>query len=150
MKKNKLLIFLTIVLMFTVFGGVLHFSTRDNIPEDALKITYQEKEIFVDIHTLETEYISGTRINGKNEEISVEGPAVLVKNLFTKEKIKTFRNAKFISDDSYSAEVTYEEIVQKENVYLLYEMEEDTLRLVVFGDKNSKRNVSNVVEIEIK
>ena len=52
------------------------------------------------------------------------------------------------SDDSYSAQLTKEEIEEENRVYLL--MDEDSLRLVVFGDKNSKRSVSNVVQIEVE
>ena len=50
-----------------------------------------------------------------------------------------------VSDDSYSAEVHADEA---ENAHFL--LEEGTLRLIVFGDSNSKRSVSDVKQIIVE
>lgn len=148
MKKNKLVVFLTIILTLTIVGAILHFSTRESIPEDALKITYQEKEIYVDIHKLDTKYVEGERVDGKGDTFPVEGEAVLLKDLLKDEKVNTFKSVTVIADDSYSAEVMYDEIMKEDVVYLF--CDEESVRLMVFTDKNSKRNVTNVVEIEVE
>ena len=53
-----------------------------------------------------------------------------------------------VSDDSYTADLTAEEVAESGKAYLL--LEQPYLRLVVFGDQNSKRRVSNVVQIIVE
>ncbi len=64
------------------------------------------------------------------------------------EHITGYSKVSVVSDDSYSAELTADEVKEDGKVYLLNE--EDSLRLVVFGDENSKRSVSNVVQIVVE
>ena len=93
-------------------------------------------------------------MNGKGEEIPVDGDGIAVSKLLSKLGITEFSKVRIVSDDAYSAEVNREEVVEGGKVVLLLEegtpSEKDTLRLVVFGDENSKRSVSNVVEINIE
>ena len=50
-----------------------------------------------------------------------------------------------VADDSYRAELLVEEVKEENRAYLM--LEDNTLRLIVFKDENSKRSVSDVVEI---
>lgn len=75
------------------------------------------------------------------------GPCEL-KDLLESEKIDSYSNVTVISDDSYHAELTAEEVAEEGRAYLMLQDEE--LRLIVFGDSNSKRSVSNVVQIVIE
>lgn len=71
----------------------------------------------------------------------------MVRELLEKNGTNSCSAIKVISSDSYAAELLEEEIWEEEKAYFLYEEKE--LRLVVFGDKNSKRSVSDVVEIMV-
>ena len=53
------------------------------------------------------------------------------------------------ADDAYNAVVTAEEIAEPDRVYLI-QQDEGGLRLIVFGDSNSKRSVSNVASLSVK
>ena len=55
-----------------------------------------------------------------------------------------------VADDSYSAEITAEEMGNAVEAYLIQEEGESRLRLIVFGDKDSKRSVSNVAQIIVE
>lgn len=146
MKSKKISIFIIVLLVFACITGIIHFSTREMIPDDALKITYHNKEIYVDIHKIEYKEVKGIRVNGKGDKIPVEGQGILIENLLAQEDIKEFSEIEVIADDSYSAKVKKDEM--NDDVYLLYE--ENSVRLIVFKDTNSKRSVSNVVSINVK
>lgn len=148
MKSKKVLIFIGVLILLTVLAAVIHLSTREQVPENSIRIITDQKEYVVDITELDYETVSGTRVNGKGEEIPVEGDGIALRKLLSKYEIIEFSDVIIFSDDSYSAQLTKEEIEEENRVYLL--MDEDSLRLVVFGDKNSKRSVSNVVQIEVE
>ena len=69
-------------------------------------------------------------------------------DLLSQTGITDYQKVLVVADDAYSAEVTAEEIAAPGQVYLM--RQEDGIRLVVFGDSNSKRNVTNVVRLEVK
>ena len=69
------------------------------------------------------------------------------------EDVGKVRNVIQVSNDEIKREAfsesNVEEVKNDPKAYLLHE-EEGKLRLVVFGDKNSKRSVSNVVQIVVE
>ena len=72
----------------------------------------------------------------------------MVKDLLASTKIASYSKVTVVSDDSYTADLTAEEVAESGKAYLL--LEQPYLRLVVFGDQNSKRSVSNVVQIIVE
>ena len=52
------------------------------------------------------------------------------------------------ADDEFSAELSGDEVNEAGKAYLVGE-DDGSMRLVVFGDSNAKRNVRNVVSVEI-
>lgn len=56
-----------------------------------------------------------------------------------------YTNVTVISDDSYSADLSAEEIAEEGTACLL--LDAGYLRLVISGDSNSKRSVSNVIQV---
>ena len=148
MKTRKTIIFIGILATLTVIAAVLHLTTRENVPEHSVKVTTSEKETMLDIMSLEYDTVTGIRVNGKGEELPVEGKGISVAQLLEQMDIAEYTTVTVIADDSYSAEITKEEILEEDKVFLL--LEEETLRLIVFGDTNSKRSVSNVVQIVVE
>ena len=51
------------------------------------------------------------------------------------------------SADEYSVRLTAEEVAAEDKAWLLFEG--DAFRLIVFGDKDSKRNVKNVIRLQV-
>ena len=109
----------------------------------------RDQSISLDISKFDYQQVSGIRMNGKGEEIPVEGLGVAIKDVLTQAKVNEYELVRVISDDSYSAEISAEEVADSTKAFLLLD-EENELRLVVFGDTNSKRSVSNVVQIVVE
>ena len=150
MKKYRAIIFIVLLMLITGVMAALHLNSREVVPEGAIEVSYGEEKYIVDIHELAYENVSGIRVNGKGEEIPVEGAGILLKDLLAKLEITEFVTVSVVADDAYIADVTAEEIKNNIEAYLIQEEGEERLRLVVFGDKDSKRSVSNVAQIIVK
>ena len=148
MKSNKIKIFSAILVVCMLIFAVVHLTSREEVPEHALQIQVGEETELVDLTKLQYEHVTGVRVNGKGEEIPVDGQGILLREILVQENIEEFSEVTIVADDSYQVEVTAEEISEEGKVYFLYE--EESLRLVVFGDENSKRSVSNVVQIIVE
>ena len=149
MKANKAIIFIMVLLMLTGGVAAFHLLTRDQVSEGTVQLIYGEKTYELEIGELEYEQVTGIRMNGKGEEIPVEAMGILLKDVLKLKNIVDYSKIKVVSDDSYSAQLTEEEVKENSKVYLLQE-EEGELRLLVFGDTNSKRSVTNVVQIIVE
>ena len=149
MKSWKIKIFIGVLILFTAAAAGLHLLTRESIPEHQLLINIRGNDSYVDIDKLEFETVTGIRVNGKGEEIPVEAPGISLQDVLVHAGVEHFENAVIESDDSYRAEVSQAEIREEGKVYLL-EDEDESLRLIVFGDKDSKRSVSHVVKLIVE
>ena len=125
-----------------------HLTSREEAAEGTLQITVSGNTQTIELAALDYAPVSGVRVNGKGETISVEGRGILVKDLLASTKIASYSKVTVVSDDSYTAELTAEEVAEDGKAWLL--LEQPYLRLVVFGDQNSKRSVSNVVQIIVE
>ena len=149
MKKNRLMIFAFVLVAVTAIAAIIHLNTRDEVAEGQIKLINGDKEITVNLNDFEYEQLSGIRVNGKGEEIPVEGKGILMRDLLKTVETIEYETVQVMADDSYTAEVTAEEVMEDGKVCLFLQ-EEGGLRLVVFGDENSKRSVSDVVQIIIE
>lgn len=148
MKKKRIIIFAAILMAITLITVFVHLNTREEVAENTLQISVGDEVYSVNVEELEFESITGTYVTGKGEEREVEAPGILIKDILEENGITDYSEVTVIADDSYSARITEEEIKEETKAYLL--KEEDSLRLIVFGDENSKRNVKNVVEIVVE
>jgi len=147
MKKHRAIIFIVILVIITGIIAMIHLHTREEVPEGAIEVSLGEETYVVDIQELSYEQVTGTRVNGKGEEKTVEASGILLKNVLEGVGITEYGKISVVADDSYSAEITAEEMENAVEAYLIQEEGESRLRLIVFGDKDSKRSVSNVVQI---
>lgn len=142
MKNRKIYLTAVVLVVLVVVFAAVYLSGREQIAKNAVQLTANGKTHEIILSDLDCEPVSGVRVNGKGEEIPVEGQGIALKLLLEQYGVDAYSTVRVIADDSYSAEVAFEEA---ENACLL--LEEDQLRLIVFGDSNSKRSVSNVKEI---
>lgn len=149
MKTNKVKILVIALVILTIIAALLHLNTRKVVAEGTLLISAGGETITVDISKFEYEQVTGTRVNGKGEEHTVDAPGISLKNVLARENIQDYTKVTVMADDSYSAEILKEEIEDGSKVFLIVE-EEKKLRLVVFGDTNSKRSVSDVAQIVVE
>lgn len=148
MKTYKALTLILVLVVLTGIAAYFHLSTREEVTEGTLQVTIDGHAQPLKLSDLSYEPVSGVRVNGKGESIPVEGDGISVKDLLVTLEVASCSKVTVVSDDSYSAELTAEEIQEDGKAYLL--LDEDYLRLVVFGDANSKRSVSNVVQVIVE
>lgn len=130
--------------------AIVHFTTRTDVPEGALLVKCGDKTEYVDLKSLDTVPVQGTIVNGKGEESEVDTQGVAVSDVLKQAGFKpeNTQTVKLTADDEFSAELSGEEINEAGKAYLVNE-DDGSMRLVVFGDSNAKRNVRNVVILEI-
>ena len=150
MRKHRAVIFIAILLVITGVMALIHFKTREEVPEGAIEVVSGEEIQFIDISEFTYKQVSGTRINGKGEEKEVSASGILLKDVLSSAGIEEYAKVSVVADDAYSADVSAEEIKNDIEAYLIQEEGEVRLRLVVFGDKDSKRSVSNVAQIIVE
>ena len=150
MKKYRVFILVLVLAVLTSALAVVHLTTRDSVEKGTIEIEYGGETYTIDISELEYEQVSGIRINGKGEEKTVEALGILVSDVLKGEGIEEYANVTVISDDSYSAQLTAEEITEETRAYLTVDEEKEGLRLIVFEDKDSKRSVQNVAHIVVE
>ena len=147
MKNRKLtIIIIGVLLVLTAILAVVHLTTREKETAGALQIISHGETVTLALDELKPlEKVSGSIVNGKGETIPVDAEGVSVKNVLILSGVTEDATVQVTAADEYSVTVAAEET---EEVWLV--MEGDGLRLVVFGDPDSRRNVRNVVRLSVE
>lgn len=138
---------LAALLALTAVMALIHLQTRDKVPEGAVLVEHAETETVLILDDLHLVPVRGTVVNGKGEERAVEAEGVLLADVLSEAGIENAPAAAVTAKDEYSVRVTGEELAAPDRVYLI--REPDGIRMVVFGDENSKRNVSGVAKVSV-
>ncbi len=148
-KKTTLLVLMVLVLATTVLA-VVHLSTRDRVPEGALMIRCKDQTGYIELGKLKTAEVTGTIVNGKGEETEVREQGVRVEDVLKAAGIDPAEAGSVTATaaDEFSAVLTGEEIREDGKAWLAQD-QEGSIKLIVFGDSNSKRNVRNVVRLTV-
>lgn len=150
MKKNKLTIaIIAALVIITTVTAAIHLSTRQTPPKGVLRIEAQDKTVDLPLSELNLSPVHGTVMNAKGDPKEIDGQGLLLSGVLDKAGSTGYTQVSAVADDEYSATVTAEEIGESGRVYLLLE-EGEQLQLLVFGDTNSKRNVSHVIRLVVK
>lgn len=147
MKKQKLTIMIlcALIALTAVLAGI-HLTTREQETEGAIQVLCQGQIITVPLDKLTLVPIRGTMVTGKGEQRPIDGMGIAVADLL--EQVYAVIGAVTVtSADHYSVRLTAEEVAAEDKAWLLFE--DDAFRLIVFGDENSKRNVKNVVRLQV-
>ena len=144
MNKMKRLLFAVIILLasLTAIFSAIHLSCRTVRPEGQIVISIQGREEAKKISSLELTAVSGDIINGKGESRHIDGEGLRLSDIIGR---SDFSEIEVIADDEYRARVSADEI---EKAWLL--IEGTDVRLLVFGDRNAKRDVKHVARLEVK
>ena len=148
MKNKKLVIIAAVLVLVAVIAAAVHFMTAPKAAEGDVILTYGGKTTGITLADLELTDVNGVRVNCKGEEIEVNGKGIFVKDLLHEYGVADFTKISVVSEDSYVAEIENAEVQEEGKAYIL--VEEGEARLVVFGDTNSKRSVSNVKQIVVE
>ena len=145
MEKNNFKIIGIVIGVLILACGIavgMYFSTRKENPEDSIIVTISGEKKVINLHKLSLTKFEGSIINGKGETIEVEAEGVRVADIIG---TSDFKEASVIADDEYSATIKPEDL---KKAWL--QVEGGSARLIVFGDTTAKRDVKNVVRIDVK
>ena len=153
MKRTHLIITAVLVLM-TALIAFFYLKNRHQAPEGNLAILYEDKETQVDPFSLPLTEVKGTTVNGKGEQKKISEEGVTLSDVLSLAGISKgdYSAVRVVSSDEYAAEISAEEIDSDKIAFLIRDKaDNDTelIRLIVFGDSNSKRQVKDVVRIEV-
>ncbi len=145
-KQSKIIIaVLAVLLLAAAVLTIIHFHTREQVPEGALAIHQDSKITYIDVNKLNLVPVHGTVVNGKGEQKTIDADGIALKDLLREAKFDPAKigslNVK--AADEFSAEISGAELNEDGKVFL-YRNKEDGFTLVVFGDTNAKRHVKNV------
>ena len=150
MKKNRTVLLAVVVLASaTVLVAAVHLTGRISPAEGALYIEKDGRSTELSISDLAMEPVQGTVVNGRGESRAIDGQGVLLSALLERAEMRADVQITVTADDEYSAVVTAEELAASDKAYLIAQ-EEGGVQLVVFGDADSRRNVSNVVRVTVE
>lgn len=133
--KKKIAIGIVILVILTAIFAIVHLTTRTPDIEGSVLVNGAE----VKLSDLDYESVSGSVKNGKGEVKEIDAEGIKLADILDCD----YDSVKVTASDEYSATVSADEI---DNAYLI--LEDGTLRLIVFGDENAKRDVKNVVRID--
>lgn len=147
MKKRMIWGLAGILLLTAIVAGV-HLSTREKAVEGQLLVSCGGTETAVEIGKLELRSVQGTISNAKGETREIDAMGVPVAEILKSVDAAEFSTVTAVADDEYRADLTAAEAEDEQNVFFVLQ-EDGGLQLIVFTDNNSKRNVSNVVRMEV-
>lgn len=146
MKKKTLLIILAVLVVLAAVLAVVVSNGQPKKRASEVIITAEGTNVTYDLKTLDLTDIkaSVTRANGKTLEIDAKGMELkyLLKGFAKYDKVKVS------AGDSYSAELTYEEINKDADVYVILG-DGGKPRLIILSDADAKRDVKDVLTIEL-
>ena len=150
MKKSKLtVIIIGILVVLTAVLAVVHLTTRQQEQEGAIQVVSQGKTTLVYMDDLKpVAQVDGTVTNNAGEEKQISGPGILVSDVLKLAGVKIDSTVSVTSADEYTVTLTAEEVAEEGKAWLM--IEEENLRLIVFGDQGAKRNVKNVVRLTVE
>ena len=153
MKKTHLII-TAVLLLITAVIALFYLRGRHQAPAGSLTVICEGKETTVDPFAASPADVTGTIVNGKGEEKEISEKGVKLSDVLSLAGFREgdYSEVRVISSDEYAAGITAQEIDSGKTAFLIRDQGGDgneTIRLIVFGDSNSKRQVKDVVRIEL-
>lgn len=152
MKKNSKIIIavIAVLIALTAVLAIVHSAARTEVPDGALLVSCGGEKKYVDLASLDTVSVRGSVVNGKGEKSDVNTQGVPLADVIENAGFDPNGavTVKVTADDEFSAELSGDELNEDGKAYLVGE-DDGSMRLVVFGDSNAKRNVRNVVSVEV-
>ena len=148
-KVEPVKIVIIVLVLITTVVAIFYLTTRPATQKGILRIENGGQVIELPLERLTFASVHGTTVNGKGEERTIDAQGILLDQILREAGISEFTEVTVTADDAYNAVVTAEEIAETDRVYLI-QQDEGGLRLIVFGDSNSKRSVSDVASLSVK
>ena len=146
MQKKTIVIILAVLIVAAAVLAVVVSNSQPKTSASEIVIIQDGKQTKVDVSKLQLTDVKATvtRANGKTIEIDSKG--IELSSLL--ENYSGYTSVRVAAEDSYSADLKAEEIAEAGNVYLILDGENKP-RLVVLSDTDAKRDVKNVLSMEL-
>lgn len=122
MKTYKTLALILVLVILTGIATWFHLSSREEVAEGTTQLTIDNHKQTVKLDALNYEPVSGVRVNGKGETIPVEGEGISVKALLESQNVDAYSKVTVVSDDSYTAGLTAEEVAEERRIFCSMEL----------------------------
>ncbi len=146
--KKKIIIIISILLVVTAIIASVYAFSRPKIESGSILLTTASGDITINFNELSLSKVEGETVNKKGETKKISTTGYPMSDIPSLAGITEYSELSVFSDDEYHADILKDELAKSDRAWLI--REDDSIRLVVFGDSDSKRNVKNVVRIEIR
>ncbi len=145
--KKKLLIIIPLLLLTAVLSFI-YLRSRDTVNAGDILVKSSAGEMTLTFDNINLSHVSGQITNKKAETKDIDSNGLAISEIPSLAGINDYSGITVYADDEYSAYISAEEASESDKAWLI--KNDESIRLVVFGDPDSKRDVKNVVRIEIK
>ena len=151
MKKRIVPILIAVLLIVTAAVAVWHLSTREQYEAGGLTVRFGGTETVLKADSLTKSEIRGETVNGKGETSAIDAQGVALSEVLKAAGADpaAVERIEVIASDEYRAEVTGDELREEGKVCLILQ-DGGGFQMIVFGDPNSKRNVRDLVAVEVQ
>lgn len=146
MKKRITLI--VILLLATAALVFVYLRSRDSVKAGDLLIKSTGGDVAFTFNDLNLSHVSGEITNKKGETKSIESEGIALSDIPSLAGVSDYSEISVYADDEYNAVLSKDEASAPNKAWLI--KNDDTIRLIVFDDPDAKRDVKNVVRVEIK
>lgn len=145
--KRSLWIIAALLLISACFA-VWHLTTRTEVARGELLIRQGEAEVRLCLTDLDLSRVQGEVVDGKGDTHAVDAQGLSVADVVRAAglDVNALTQLTVTAGDAYSAVLSGDEVRQPETAWLI--LQDDGARLIVFGDPDSRRNVSDVAILE--
>lgn len=139
-----------VLLVLTAVMAVWHLNAQPKVTSGTVFITAKDVEKHLRLEKLEQIQVRGELVDGKGEKRTVTARGTELVDAISSAGLDAEEIGKvtIVASDGYCAEISGEELRTEGKAYLL--LHGDSAELIVFGDENRKRNVANVMYLEVE
>lgn len=151
MKNKRALIFIAALLAVTALCAFRHLTTRTEVALGTIIVSVGGSDRTIAFDNLTLHSVEGEIVNGKGETTPVNAVGVHLADALRNAQVDVGKLTALtiMASDEYRAVLTGDEVRDSDKAWLIFQ-EDGGLQLIVFGDPNSKRNVSDAVRMEVQ
>ena len=165
--RKKSILLAAILILLAALLSFFYLSGRRAVPGGTIAVVLDGTTIDIDPAGIVKTEVTGILRTGKGEERHIAAEGFALQELLRAAGIRenAYASVRVVSEDEYAAELSMAEIEEPAKVFLIWDAAGEparalpirdaaadgtgSLRLIVFGDQNAKRQVKNVRRIEV-
>ena len=143
-KKTLVIVIAALIVIAAVLAVIVSGSMPKKEPCELI-VSENGKQTKIDLNKLKLVDVKATVTRANGKTIDIDSKGIELRTLLEGKK---YSSVTVSAEDNYSAGLSAEDIAKDRNVYVILG-EENKPRLVVLSDTNAKRDVKNVLTIEL-